>query len=197
MLALQSMCQIQLGDNALAQRTFAELDSLMTDVGKNAKYAHSRVALIAFLLRREAAQLMGNEPLTFSQWTAGRDVSLDEDFLKAESRRRRLMEIANLADANDWRRLVRTALVTQDTREILKLARSDDLQDQPPELVAWLASELRANRQAEKATEMLRTVYENHPSDFWVNDELGRCLLLQGESDEAIGFSGPRWLYDQ
>ncbi len=187
--ALEAMCRFQMEDRRAAESAFQALNELLPKVITELDSVLGRDALIALILRNEAADLLGLETLTFSQWAGERDITKHEATLAQVIFRNKLAKIANLADTNQWRKSVRQALVDGDTETLGTLVDSGNLDEQPPALAAWVASELRQVERIEQATKLLKSVYEKHPSDFWVNYELARSLSLQGESEEAIGFA--------
>ncbi|HBE70324.1 MAG TPA: hypothetical protein DDW52_19420 [Planctomycetaceae bacterium] len=187
--ALEAMCWFQMDDRKAAESAFQALNELLPEVISELDSVLGRDALIAIILRNEAADLLGLAPLTFNQWAGDQDVAEHAATLAQVTFRNKLAKIATLADSNEWRKSVRRALVAGDAQKLTTLVGGGNFAEQPSALAAWVAAELRQVEQIERATQLLRSIHAQHPNDFWVNYELGRNLSLQGESEEAIGFA--------
>lgn len=189
--AVKAMAQHQLGQSVEAKGSFEKLEALMEEVGGSAFQRRYNDALIAFILYREAKQLLFPEsaPLSFDQWAPLDPVQNAVALIKKYRFRNKLVAIANAADSDAWRRSVRNALVSGNSSELSRLAKSEDLKSVRPELVAWFAASLRQMRKLDDAKRILEYGYKSNPDDFWINYEMGRCLTRKAESQEAIGFA--------
>ncbi|MEM6468392.1 MAG: tetratricopeptide repeat protein [Planctomycetota bacterium] len=191
-LVVRCMAEASLGNEEAATKILRELDRQLSLGKTDRTLRRSRDSLYALVLRAEAERLVGGnvEPWAFQRWTE-HDVAEEEDKERIQSFRlkRKLLAIANLADGNDWRRSVRSALHAGDTGTLAELASSEDIIAQRPELTAWLATELRGVDKPELALGVLRRVYKKHPSDFWINRELTKCSNHLGRSTEALGYA--------
>src|SRR5262249_21022044 len=90
---------------------------------------------------------------------------------------RRLHAVADLADANAWRRRLRGALLNGDHKRVRQLAEETNVADLPPASVVFLVRALRQGRAPEERNvALLREGRRRHPSDFWLNFELATSL---------------------
>ena len=101
----------------------------------------------------------------------------------------RLFEIANAVDSNKFRKSVRVTLQESDVAALKQLAKTRIASEQPPETITALANALREAEEIELAISILRNGQREHPGDFWINFELSRCLTLNDQLDEGIGFA--------
>ena len=101
----------------------------------------------------------------------------------------KLREIVNAADSSQWRKSLRAALDARDSSPLILLTTSDQFQDQPADLVAWLGSTLREGNEIDTSVALLQAAQQQHPGDFWLNYELGKSLDAKGEKLEALGYA--------
>ena len=85
-----------------------------------------------------------------------------------------LLEAARAADPDDWRNQVRGALMSEppDLPTLKRLAGSAGAGDQPPANLVLLGIALRESGAVEEAAALLRMAQQQHPGDFWINEEL-------------------------
>jgi serine/threonine-protein kinase len=107
-----------------------------------------------------------------------------------ESRSKRLLDIARVADPDGWRSRLRQALAARDRDLLVRLAAADEVAQLLPWTLSALARALQVEGAAKPAEALLREAQRRHPDDFWINEGLG--LLLGGSSPrrpvEAIPF---------
>jgi tetratricopeptide (TPR) repeat protein/tRNA A-37 threonylcarbamoyl transferase component Bud32 len=117
--------------------------------------------------------------------------------------------VARRLDEDPWRQQLRGVLAAIDEQDLKgayqrtnnldartvaafqALAASPLLAAQPPALPVHLAMALSQGAgKHELGTELLRKVYRQHPSDFWVNAALADILMKMGpdHQDEALGY---------
>jgi tetratricopeptide (TPR) repeat protein len=104
-----------------------------------------------------------------------------------------LSDVLEVADDDAWRRSFRTAALAKDIPRLKELALQQEAWDQPPTVQYWLAWELQFKGGIKEAETLLRKGQQHHPSDFWLNYQLGLTLLFAEESvsdrpQEAVGF---------
>src|SRR5262249_49956046 len=101
-----------------------------------------------------------------------------------------ILQIAMLADPDDWRSRLRSAILKKDQAILDQLAKEENCISQPLPTVLLLvrALEARSSDSVTAAGEaILRQVQRKHPNDFWVNVELANCLSEE-EVAEEVGF---------
>jgi tetratricopeptide (TPR) repeat protein len=107
-----------------------------------------------------------------------------------ESRSKRLLEVACVADPDSWRSRLRQALAGRDRDVVTRLASADEVAHLLPWTLLAMASVLEREGAAGPAEALLRGAQRRHPDDFWINEILG--LLLNNSSRprhaEAIPF---------
>ena len=97
---------------------------------------------------------------------------------------RRLLEHASSLDGNAQRREVRAAVSRLDRKELLGVAAACGA-DTSPETALLLAGALAHYDAWSESVDLLRTVQERHPDDFWINYQLAWQLRRQLLIDEA------------
>jgi serine/threonine-protein kinase len=98
-----------------------------------------------------------------------------------------LRALADAADDNDWRRGLRAAIHRKDADALKRLAGPDVTEWQSPSDIVRLAVALRDSGLHDDAEKLLRRAQVAHPNDFWINYELGSCLL-DLHRVEGLGF---------
>jgi tetratricopeptide (TPR) repeat protein len=104
---------------------------------------------------------------------------------------KKLIEVAQLADPDDWRNRFRAALLRRDRPELEKLADTVPIKDVPPATASLLAFALKDLGAIDKAMTVLRVAHRHHAEDFWLNNSLGwlsRDVLLQRRYDDALRY---------
>jgi serine/threonine protein kinase/Flp pilus assembly protein TadD len=86
---------------------------------------------------------------------------------------KKLVEIARQADADDWRKQFRQALLRRDRPALEKLAAAVPIDRVPPATAYLLGHALRDLGAVDRAMAVLREAHRHHPEDFWLNDALG------------------------
>ncbi|HEV3237957.1 MAG TPA: tetratricopeptide repeat protein, partial [Gemmataceae bacterium] len=109
---------------------------------------------------------------------------------KDASRAKHLLEVARVADPDGWRTQLRDALASKDREALLKLASSDKAEQLLPWTCNAVVKFLQTTKDFQQAETLLRRGRQQHPEDFWINEELGILLLQATPSrrDEAIPF---------
>jgi tetratricopeptide (TPR) repeat protein len=104
--------------------------------------------------------------------------------------RQRLIAIARQVDPESWRNKLRDALEQQNDQVLKDLAAADDVAAQPAPTLVLLGLVLDWRGHHAEAVQVLRQAQQEHPSDFWINNQLA-FLLFEMEPpqvDEAIRF---------
>src|SRR5262249_20516764 len=98
--------------------------------------------------------------------------------------------VASLLDDDPLRRQIRAALAKRDRKALAKLAGSPELSEQPAVTLSLLGRTLVDGGQSEAAEKALRQGRQAHPGDFWLNHDLGICLLhlKPARPEEAVRF---------
>jgi tetratricopeptide (TPR) repeat protein len=115
---------------------------------------------------------------------------------KPDADRAHLAWVADAADDNAWRRAFRAALLALDEEKLKVLAGQPEALEQPPTVVAALASVLHGcglhSGDATVSAALLRRAQPHHPTDFWINYLLGAALVScppgQARPEEAVGY---------
>ena len=100
-----------------------------------------------------------------------------------------LRGIAQLADTDTWRQQLRDPKVATNREALERLAEQDGVLDRAPANLLILSFLLdRANGSA-AAVSLLRRAQQRHPTDFWINFELGLKLAWEQETAaEAVSY---------
>jgi tetratricopeptide (TPR) repeat protein len=116
--------------------------------------------------------------------------ALDDWLLSPGNGRNRLLAILAEADPDPWRQPVRTACVEGNAKAFLKLARGANASVQTPGNAVLMGHALRELGEIRLAAEFLRRAQQEHPSDFWLNQNLGLLLTHQkaARPGEAVGY---------
>jgi serine/threonine-protein kinase len=100
-----------------------------------------------------------------------------------------LLAIARRVDADAWRNLLRDRAVQGERQPLEELAGQPDVARQPPATLHTLALALIRVRAYAAATAMLQSAQRRSPGDFWINHDLGFCLIAQhGREREAAAY---------
>ena len=107
----------------------------------------------------------------------------------AEVRSRRLRHLADKADYSDWRRQLRSALMSDDLKLMRELATAGEARGQQPALVAWLGRSLRQRSARDTAIAVLESALRKYPQDLELNLELGQALIeITDRQPEGLGY---------
>jgi len=82
---------------------------------------------------------------------------------------RKLVEAANRADTDEWRRALRTAALDEDGEALESLAAQVKTEAHPPESIVLLFHALQAGQKLTLAVEVLEAGAQHHPDDFWIH----------------------------
>jgi len=104
---------------------------------------------------------------------------------KDQSRRAWLLEVARLADPDDWRDQFRQPNVLQNKIALEQLAKTVDLAKQSPQLLTALGLALEWNKG--DAASLLTAAQRQYPTDFWLNFNLAN-VLHYADPKEAAGY---------
>ena len=84
-----------------------------------------------------------------------------------------LFDTYNLADPDPYRKMVRLAILSGDTKALRRVAYMPEVATLPTDLALRLTGNLSRHHDRKKAEAILQTLWQKHPGDFWVNFELG------------------------
>jgi tetratricopeptide (TPR) repeat protein len=103
---------------------------------------------------------------------------------------RRLVGVARQVDSDPWRNQVRETLLQEDRTALAGLARDTKIPTLPPTSLLLLGWTLRDTGNHPLAIAVLRQAQQQHPSDFWINHNLGLYLMEAKPSQpaQAVGF---------
>jgi tetratricopeptide (TPR) repeat protein len=110
---------------------------------------------------------------------------------KADSAgRERLLTVVRLADADAWRQRLRDPGRQKDRAALEELARSPEVNNQPPSILVHLGKYLAQVDGWSASVEVLEQGQRRHPGDFWVNYALAMSLSEQKSPRpaQAIGY---------
>jgi tetratricopeptide (TPR) repeat protein len=101
---------------------------------------------------------------------------------------RHLLEVAQLADPDPWRKRLRSVLERSPlvTQFLLDLATSAKLASQPAQTLHLLGSSLADASMLDQAERVLRQAQHWHPGNFWINTELASCLQQLARPAEEV-----------
>jgi serine/threonine protein kinase/Flp pilus assembly protein TadD len=103
-------------------------------------------------------------------------------------RQERLQRVADAADDSAWRRDFRAAALAWDGPKMLALAGQPEVLAQPPAVAAWLGFTLSDRGDLfDEAAAFLKKAQQRHPTDFWINYELG-WILEKRDRRVAVGY---------
>jgi tetratricopeptide (TPR) repeat protein/tRNA A-37 threonylcarbamoyl transferase component Bud32 len=97
-----------------------------------------------------------------------------------------VLAVVRRADPDPWRDRVRDTATWDDPAALRELADRAPVARQSPQLLAVLGARLRAKKL--DAVGFLERAASAHPSDFWVNVEMGNALCDQSREREAFGY---------
>jgi tetratricopeptide (TPR) repeat protein len=116
--------------------------------------------------------------------------ALDDWALAANNpgQRERLLRVARQTDPNPWRDRVRDPRVWEDRAALERLAQEAPADGASPQLLTVLGAQLLAK--GGDPVPFLQAAQQRHPTDFWLNYELGSILGTRGRAHmaEAVGF---------
>jgi tetratricopeptide (TPR) repeat protein len=105
----------------------------------------------------------------------------------SHANRQKLRTLVDECDPDEWRRALRSAMATRDSDKLRTLSAAAEAPGQPPVILSGLANALVEAGHPGAAQAMLREAQKRHPSDFWINYQLGQ--LEEAETPhEAIGY---------
>jgi serine/threonine protein kinase/Flp pilus assembly protein TadD len=111
------------------------------------------------------------------QWTRGHN-----------PRQEQLQRVADAADDSAWRRDFRAAALAWDGPKLLALAGQSEALAQPPAVAAWLGFTLSDQGDLfDQAAAFLKKAQQRHPTDFWINYQLG-WILEKRDRRVAVGY---------
>jgi tetratricopeptide (TPR) repeat protein/serine/threonine protein kinase len=90
---------------------------------------------------------------------------------------KKLVEIAQQADRDEWRNKIRVVWLSSDRQALERLVDAVPLRDLPPATFHLLGSTLKELRDPERAMSLLQQAQRKYPDDLWINDTLGRLSL--------------------
>jgi tetratricopeptide (TPR) repeat protein len=99
-----------------------------------------------------------------------------------------LLEIARTVDPDPWRDAFREGLINGDRQALIGLAASAPIWSLPAETVDRLGHALLYMGANAEAAAFLKEGQLLHPQDYWINVNLGLCLLRLGQRDDAIRY---------
>jgi serine/threonine protein kinase/tetratricopeptide (TPR) repeat protein len=109
--------------------------------------------------------------------------------------RKRLLAAARVADPDEWRNQLRSALEQGQMDTLTKLAASGTISDLPPQSLSLLGWALDSVGAWEQAVAVLRPAQQKYPGEFLINFQLARSLEKGGHrfpadqvTDEVIRF---------
>lgn len=193
--AVLALAEHQLGNTEAAQTALKSAQSTLQSSLKVANdFHHDFVIASSWLREAESAILPNEKPAQFVfdriplKKADATDMTI-RSLLTTGSIHERLFEIANAVDSNKFRKSVRATLQESDVTALKQLAKTRIAIEQPPETITALANALREAEEIELAISILRSGQREHPGDFWISFELGKCLTLNDQLDEGIGFA--------
>jgi tetratricopeptide (TPR) repeat protein len=89
-----------------------------------------------------------------------------------------LLAVAQKADPDPVRSRLRDALAGNNREGVEKLAAPDKITHWPASTFSLLGSNLLYMGSVDKAVAVLRQAQQKYPGDFWINHDLGACLLV-------------------
>ncbi len=97
-----------------------------------------------------------------------------------------LLAVARAADSDPWRDRLRDEKAWQDREALERLAREAKVSELSPQILGVLGVLLP--QCGADAVPLLTAAQRRHPSDFWLNFELGLALYQAKRWEEAIGY---------
>ena len=188
-LALSALVQHELGhaENSLSDFNEASLAvNRLLEKGYNPGNYHD--LMISHILLLEASALLDREtPLESERYFADRSSATPIPL----TRRDVLLNVANEADTNEWRKSVRDVLGNNYDIAELRQMLADDAEKliASASLIAWLGAALRDEGELDTSIMVLRASQRHHPQDFWLNYELAASLRQNGDHAEAVEFA--------
>ncbi len=106
---------------------------------------------------------------SLDEWAAMRKRSRGEQ----DDLWKKLLAIAQQADADEWRNRFREALLRQNRAALVKLAGELPIREVPPATVYLLGHALNGLGALDEAMAVVREAHRHHPEDIWLNAALG------------------------
>jgi serine/threonine protein kinase/Flp pilus assembly protein TadD len=101
---------------------------------------------------------------------------------------RELLEVARAADPDPWRDRFRKAVLNDDRKALVELAASVPISSLPVETVDRLGDALLGKDTIKEAAAFLKRGQRLHPQDYWINVNLGNCLVRLRQLDDAVRY---------
>jgi tetratricopeptide (TPR) repeat protein len=133
--------------------------------------------------RDEAARRIRARPIRFElavlldSWSHVRRRRARQESGPAGKDWRELLEVARAADPDPWRDRFRKAVLDGDRKALAEVAASAPVPSLPAETVDRLGDALMGAGAYGEATAFLKKGQQAHPQDYWINANLGLCLL--------------------
>jgi serine/threonine protein kinase/tetratricopeptide (TPR) repeat protein len=166
------------GATARYAAAFAEygIDVLTLDPAEAAARIRSSTIHEALLAGLDGwMQIKGADSMM--QWTRGHS-----------PRQEWLQRVADAADDSAWRRDFRAAALAWDGPKLIALAGQPEGLAQPPVVAGWLGFTLSDQPDLfDQAAAFLKKAQQRHPTDFWINYELG-WILEKRDRRVAVGY---------
>ena len=106
---------------------------------------------------------------------------------ETEAEWQRIVTIASRADTDNWRNLLRQAVLAGETMVLQELARTVGDEQRPPQNFLLLAQGLdRLFMPIESEIDVLRAGYLQHPGDYWINIALAHRLAFPKGGARAL-----------
>jgi tetratricopeptide (TPR) repeat protein/serine/threonine protein kinase len=101
-----------------------------------------------------------------------------------------LWTVLGLADPDEWRNALRTAVWRGDFAAQRQLAAQPEFARLRPYTAAFLGRQFHNRGETAKALELFLAVQQRHPDDYWINHTLGWCYatMQPPRLDQAIRF---------
>lgn len=147
-----------------------------------AAFDDAGISLVGSTPEAIAAGLHSLPPGVLAEATASLDelaISADESAAN-QPRAKSLFEAANLLDANDWSRQVRTAIMQKNAARCIALIKSAVVDRSNLPLIAELGRTWKLDEDHTAPIELLRKARDRFPNDFWIN-----VALSQAQADRA------------
>lgn len=144
-------------------------------------------------IRAQAYRLLAGQPGTPITLTYVRDLSDARtcDLACGGSVAHWARDVLASLDADAWRSRLRTAVLQSDLNVVRELARSTELNSQPPGTLIQLSGVWFLLERTNDAIELLELAQRNYPANFWANHYLGTALAAAHDPprpDESLRY---------